>query len=292
MDRSPQVGGWGPCIAKFLRNCPIWRVVRDYFPAQLIKTCDLKPDRPYVFGYHPHGIISVGALLNFGTNATGFDDKFPGVRLHVLGAGAMFKVPFFREWLLAHGGGSVDRHTCEQLLKKGESIMILPGGARESLEAHPDTIVLTLSQRKGFVRVALASGAGLVPVLSFGENELFAQVPNPKGSTLRRIQEHLLQMLGFTLPSFFGIGSFPLAIPTAGLGFLQYGLLPYQRPLTVIVGPPLELPHVPNPSAEVVDEWHDKYMTALTTLYQSYKGEVPLTPKNNGAVVEPSFVIK
>ena len=33
----------------------------------LVKTQDLPPDRRYVFGYHPHGIIGVGAIGSFAT---------------------------------------------------------------------------------------------------------------------------------------------------------------------------------------------------------------------------------
>lgn len=45
--------------------------------------------------------------------------------------------------------------------------------------------------RYGFVRLALIAGAALVPVFAFGENELYKQVDNPKGSKLRIFQEKL-----------------------------------------------------------------------------------------------------
>jgi 2-acylglycerol O-acyltransferase 2 len=222
--------------------------------------------------------MSLGALLNFGTNATGFRHKFPGVDVHVLGAKALFRVPFFREWLLAHGGGSVGRSTCELLLSRGESIMIVVGGARESLEAHPETMVLTIIERKGFVRVALRSGAALVPVLSFGENEIFAQLPNPKGSRLRRLQDGILRWFGYTLPSFWGLGSFPLLCPALGIGSFQYGLIPYRRPMTVVVGEPIDVPHVLDPSPELVDEYHAKYLGALQRMYEESKMSTPRFP--------------
>ena len=51
----------------------------------------------------------------------------------------------------------------------------------QALDAHPGINNLTLKNRKGFVKVALQHGAALVPIFSFGENNLFAQIPNPKG---------------------------------------------------------------------------------------------------------------
>lgn len=50
------------------------------------------------------------------------------------------------------------------------------GGAEEALEARPGHNVLTLRHRKGFIKVALQTGAQLVPMYSFGENNLFYQV--------------------------------------------------------------------------------------------------------------------
>ena len=40
---------------------------KGYFPISMVKTQDLPADRKYVFGYHPHGIIGMGAIANFGT---------------------------------------------------------------------------------------------------------------------------------------------------------------------------------------------------------------------------------
>ena len=48
--------------------------------------------------------------------------------------------------------------------------------------------------------------ASLVPVFSFGENELFNQVNNPRGSKLRNIQTRLQKILSFAPPLFFGRG--------------------------------------------------------------------------------------
>jgi hypothetical protein len=46
------------------------RAPKGYFPISLVKTHELPPDRKYVFGYHPHGIIGMGAIANFGTEGT------------------------------------------------------------------------------------------------------------------------------------------------------------------------------------------------------------------------------
>lgn len=62
----------------------------------------------------------------------------------------------------------------------GRGITIVVGGARESLDAQPHSLRLVLKRRKGFVKLAIRTGADLVPVLAFGGTLL----PNPNSFLL------------------------------------------------------------------------------------------------------------
>ena len=64
----------------------------------------------------------------------------------------------------------------------------------------------------------------LVPIFSFGENDLFEQVRNPKGSWLRQLQHRLQQIMGISLPLFHARGIFQYS----------FGLLPYRRPICTV----------------------------------------------------------
>lgn len=84
-DRAPARGGrpserirrlhvwklWaGEMKDEFMHMPPLvltYETIAGYFPISLVKSCDIPPDRKYVFGYHPHGIIGMGAIANFGT---------------------------------------------------------------------------------------------------------------------------------------------------------------------------------------------------------------------------------
>lgn len=64
----------------------------------------------------------------------------------------------------------------------------------------------------------------LVPAFSFGENDVFDQVKNPKGSWLRRIQHWLQKIMGVSLPLFHARGIFQYS----------FGLIPYRRPICTV----------------------------------------------------------
>ena len=145
----------------------------------------MPPDRPYLFGYHPHGksnsspgglrtdismrqvslaclsqrvflhshspltYVFRGALATFATEGTEFSKQFPGIRPHLLTLASNFNIPLYREIILMLGICSVSKKSCINILKqgKGSSITIVIGGAAESLSARPGTADLTLRKR-------------------------------------------------------------------------------------------------------------------------------------------------
>ena len=103
----------------FLRGLPFWSLFASYFPARLHRTQELPPTRKYIFGYHPHGIISHGAFAAFGTEALGFSQLFPGIKNTLLTLDSNFRIPIYRDYALAMGLASVSKESCENLLSKG-----------------------------------------------------------------------------------------------------------------------------------------------------------------------------
>ena len=80
---------------------------------------------------------------------TGFSTAFPGIVPHLLTLSSNFRVPFYREIILAMGICSVSKQSCSNILEggPGQAITIVVGGAAESLAAHPGTADLTLRKR-------------------------------------------------------------------------------------------------------------------------------------------------
>ncbi|XP_015683121.1 2-acylglycerol O-acyltransferase 2-A-like [Protobothrops mucrosquamatus] len=120
-----------------------------------------------------------------------------------------------------------DKESASYVLRKkegGNIVIIAVGGAQEALDARPGAYNLLLENRKGFVRLAIENGTPLVPVFSFGENELYDQVENPKGSWLRWTQERLQKIMGVSLPLFHARGIFQYS----------FGFIPYRKPIFTV----------------------------------------------------------
>ncbi|KZT00590.1 DAGAT-domain-containing protein [Laetiporus sulphureus 93-53] len=293
LDKSPEKGGR---LSAWFRSGRFWRYFADYYPASMLKTCDLPADRPYVFGYHPHGIIGMGALCTFGTESasavppshvfrghsspagTGFSQCYPGIIPHLLTLSSNFRVPFYRDFLLAMGIRSVSKQSCSNILKggPGQSITIVVGGAAESLSARPGTADLTLRKRLGFIKVAIQHGADLVPVFSFGENDIYHQMPNEKGTTVYALQKKFQNVFGFTLPLFHG------------RGLLNYnlGLMPYRRRIVVVIGNPVHVEKCEKPTLEEITHVQGLYIEELMSIWNTYKDEFARTRKRELSIIE------
>ncbi|XP_066964502.1 2-acylglycerol O-acyltransferase 2-like isoform X1 [Macrobrachium rosenbergii] len=249
----------------WFRHWVLWKHFRNYFPIHMIKTAELDPAKNYIVGYHPHGILCAGAFCSFGTEATNFSKVYPGLTPYLMTLEVQFRQPFYREFLMSSGAVSCSRQSIDYIMKKeetGQTLCIVIGGAKESLDCHPGRADLYLKNRKGFCKMALRYGASLVPTFAFGENDIYDQVPNHKGTLIRRLQTAFQSVVGFAPLIFFGRGVFQYG----------FGIIPFRKPIYVVVGAPVDVPLVKDPTQEDIDRVHESYVKALTELYNKYKG--------------------
>ncbi|SPN96970.1 related to diacylglycerol acyltransferase type 2a [Cephalotrichum gorgonifer] len=257
--------------SEMLRSLPMWTLFGSYFPVALHKTHDLPADGKYILGYHPHGIISHGAWAAFATNALDFAGKFPGVTNTLVTLDSNFRIPFYRDWILAMGLRSVSKESIWNTLTRGgpdgqgagRAVTIVVGGARESLEAEPRALRLILEARKGFIKMAIRTGADLVPVLAFGENSLYDQLSPKTHPMVHKFQMMCLRVFKFTLPALHG------------RGVLNYdiGLMPYRRPVNIVVGRPVKVERSSAPEQGEIERMHALYVAELKKLWEAYKDE-------------------
>eukprot|EP00878_Enallax_costatus_P002787 GHUV01002978.1.p1 GENE.GHUV01002978.1~~GHUV01002978.1.p1 ORF type:complete len:582 (+),score=78.61 GHUV01002978.1:672-2417(+) len=195
----------------------------------------------YIFGCHPAGVLSRGAFHTFALR--GWKSPVSSVQgLRFAIGSQLFYTPILliREFLIMAGCIPADKTTLLHHLKSGNSVALTPGGFKELQHVRTNNIVL--QKRKGFVALALETGAQLVPVLCVGEQNVV--IPPRKAGESYRYK-------GMK----WGIWAFLLAHR------------PY--PIKVVFGPAMS-PAV----GESVEELHARYTAALVQLGQEHGMEL------------------
>jgi 2-acylglycerol O-acyltransferase 2 len=275
---KPREGGR---LKKWIRNLKIWKYYADYFPIHLIKTCDLDPKRNYLMCVSPHGILCFGIFGNFGTEATNFSEKYPGITPHILTLNAQFISPLTRDLLLLGGICSASEKSIKYILgnkgenckEKGQAAILVIGGVAEMLEVQVDSYTLVLKKRTGFVRLALETGTPLVPIFSFGENNSYYTFNSKKETSFKKFQTWWKDLFTFKFPIFYGRGIFNY----------KFGWLPFRDPIYTVVGRPIEIPKIEKPTKEDIDKYHEIYLNELTQLFNEHKDKYL---KNKNTVLE------
>ncbi|XP_050574128.1 2-acylglycerol O-acyltransferase 1-like [Bombus affinis] len=252
----------------WIRSCAWNRYFCNYFPIKIVKTTDLDPNKLYLFCSFPHGILSSGVYGAFITDIVGCRELFPGLEFRVVILEQFHQSPFFREfyrviYTLASSPECIKQHlsTKPPPPYTGRATVLMPGGAAEALESKPGIYRILIKRRKGFVKLALQNGNPLVPVCSFGETDIFDQLTWPDGSFMKRLQEFIRKKI--SIP--------PVVL--VGRGFFQYifGFIPRRKPITVVVGSPMELPKIEEPTREQIEEYHEKFITHLEKFFENEK---------------------
>ncbi|XP_010857094.1 PREDICTED: diacylglycerol O-acyltransferase 2-like protein 6, partial [Bison bison bison] len=123
---------------------------------------------------------------------------------------------------------------------------------------------------KGWGEKKLAR-AYLVPSYSFGQNEVHNQETFPEGTWKRffqkALQDTLKKLLRLSVCTFHGRGL------TRG----SWGFLPFNHPITTVVGEPLPIPRIKKPNEETVDKYHALYINALQKLFDEHKVQYGLS---------------
>lgn len=314
IDKSPKNGSRRAFMRDSIRTRKWWSYACDFFPITLVKTADLDPDKSYIMGYHPHGIISVGAMMSFATesvktvslvstendthqdgkrNERGFSSLFPGIERRLITLPQNFTTPFLREYLLSMGCCDSAKETFRNVLArnsgKGNAVVVVVGGAAESMHVQPGGMDLVLKTRRGFVREAILANASLVPVIAFGENDLYL-VFEPGQHWVARVQNIVKNFTGIAVPIFRGRSIF----------FKDFGLMPRRSPVVVVAGAPIEPPTLTaerrrnfqpkfdrqtnkpsNEDGKTVDALHATYVKALEELYAKLKDAKWNSPGRN-----------
>ncbi|AET38131.1 diacylglycerol O-acyltransferase Ecym_2398 [Eremothecium cymbalariae DBVPG len=217
----------------------------------------------YIFGYHPHGVVALGAFGSMATEGCGWSKVFPGIPVCVCTLVNQFQIPIYRDYLLAFGCTSVSRRNVLKVLDQNYSVGIVIGGAREALLSKVGSTELILEKRKGFVKLALETGnVNLVPIYAFGETDCYNILDTGKETYLRKFQLWVKETYGFTIPFFFARGMFNY----------DFGFIPFRNPINVVVGRPIYIEKKrANPTMEEIDHYHKLYISEIQKVFNENK---------------------
>ena len=237
-----------------------------------------------IYSTHPHGVIPIHGYLWCAM----LDQLFP----QRYGVGALtdiaLRLPFLRHVMSWLGSTNASKNNLVRHLEAGTNLYILPGGVAEIFLACPGKHVIK-TPRRGLMKLALQTGALLVPCYAFGASDFYHQlatyqyeVDTVKKSNngdptnwIGKLQRTISRQMkgGFTF--FWGTFGTPLAfavkcsyvlgdpiepvVGTLGQGRMNNGKQTCQL--------------IPEPTDEQIDELLYRYMAALIRLFEQYKAE-------------------
>ena len=245
-----------------MNNCTNWffKMIRQRLNLKSIRVEELDSKQQYIFAVHPHGILPFGGFSSIVARDSKtylFSRLFGSERqVRLLAASFCFLLPVYRELLLWAGFIDAGRVSCNRAIRAGHSLAICPGGASEALYVNETHDVLLLSERRGFIKMAIENGIHIVPVFSFNENSEYSCIQSHHSSMLNRplirsLRKQIQCMFGWSVP-------------------LVTHILPAPVNVTVVFGRAVSFSKITNPTASFVDESMLKYKQALTDLYNEF----------------------
>ena len=231
-----------PLYIKFYTYCNLNGYFKSY---TLIVEEELHKDK-VLLCTHPHGIISLGMgsaifhqnsiLKNFIICGTRFVRFLP-----ISG--------IIARWIGIQG---VNHQNFKKFMNEGKNIVFVPGGFECATFTNHRKDRVFLKNRKGFIKYALRYGYKVYPCYNFNENKLYY--------TFNGFETIMYYLNKFKIPGCFFVGKF-FFFPRTDID------------ICTVIGKPLELPVIANPSKDEVDKYHLSYMNNLINLYNRYKSE-------------------
>lgn len=255
----------GGSRVQFIYKNKFWSYLAAYFPIKLRYTNEFKlsSDKNYILNYHPHGISAFGAVTVFSTNGLNFNELFPGIKSRFMVHETSFVMPIMKETFAFRGDCSVNSKSFDFILNqtnKGNLLCLVGGGLAEADLSHAEILKIVVAKRKGFIKKALIHGAYLIPCIAFGENSVFHKVNLNESSFLHKLESKWYKIFKFKHPIYYG---------RSILSDKLKGIMPFKRPITVVMGNPIPVERIELPNQKQIDDLHLRYLNQLKEMYNA-----------------------
>ena len=191
-------------------------------------------------------------------------------KLRNAAASVLFSVPGLRELILLMGARDASKRVLTKCLAQGYSVALNPGGNYEMASTSHTHEAIYCQQGLGFVRLAMAAGKPILPLYSFGENQLFVT-----SAAFLETRRWIARTLRIGLPIFFGRFGLPLGPP-------------FPTTVTLVVGREISVgPPNANPTEAEVEAVFNRYLDEISRVWATYATTyLPASVAANGLRVE------
>jgi len=248
-----------PFTPSVLQSWMACRVVRYFSFRFILEERPKHPSsadyRPWIMVAPPHGVFPYGNLLAMLVWPVLSGSYFRG-----LAASSALRPPIFKQILRSMGVIDASRHIARKALDEDRScIGISTGGVAEVFETNAKDECIVLKQRIGLIKLAIQTGADLVPCYLFGNTDLlgcWAGEGIPQG---RNILERISRKVGFALIIVYG----------------RFGLpIPRRVPILGVMGKPIPTFQIKceQPTQEQLDSIQKLLLDEMQEIFERYKG--------------------
>jgi len=200
--------------------------------------------------WHPHGMSGVTPVIHNGYKITDSSYKSTKGVVHSF----FFKLPLVKDIIRHLNAIPSDYSTMKRVVAK-ESISVALGGVKEMEIFKNKNIDVAVNSRKGLFKIALETGTPIVPVLTYGENEIF---PKYENSFLEFINDIIYKIFTIRLP-------FPSI--TSLHNWQQMSKHPLE-PIHSYTGRPIYVKKIEFPSEENIVNLRKKYVRRVKELFK------------------------
>jgi hypothetical protein len=209
----------------------------------------MKSGTSYIFAAQPHGVLSFAGMCAATYNPV------DTLSVPTAAASVVLHTPLLKNLMGIFNLVDASAHNLQQLFQQGKSVLIYIGGIAELFKSCRSEERLYLQKRKGFIKLALKEkNVDVVPVYLFGNTSVLSVMKHgPLAALSRKLQASLTLFWGkFYLP------------------------IPRDEKLLYVIGRPLGLPYIPQPTQEDIDKWHGIYCDEVRKIFKMYKERVPM----------------
>ena len=206
------------------------RALRWYFAPEFHHLDRVAANRPTLFVGN-HSVFGVLDVMLFADGL--FRER--GVSLRLLADRNHFKFPVWRDLVALQGAVLGSRANCAELMRRGEHILVFPGGAREVFKHKGEAYRLIWKERYGFVRLAIEHGYTITPYATVGAEDAY-DVLLDSSDYLKTPLGRVLKASGLADRYLRGGDEFPPVV--RGLGLT---VIPRPEKLYFSIGKPIDM---------------------------------------------------